>query len=292
MRPGPDGAPPVVDRRTSATPASTELAARLRDWPGAIDAVAVARRRRPAARRLRPRHRGASSPPRPGRPRVLLGRVDRGRARRDGDRDPRPRRAARPAAGPAARRPGRTTPRTPSASRPRRARLGLPPDRDRRRPRVVRGRRPAPGAQGRGRRRRGLRRLRPPPDGDPGDARRRPPARAGPARLGRLRAADVPPDRGPARRLRRRPGRGRRGRDRRHLGRPRPGHDDRLGRAGWPRRSRRGGRTSSVAAPGIGRGDGRWLAGEVRPGDVVLVMGGGRSYRIGEVLLEELARRG
>jgi hypothetical protein len=36
---------------------------------------------------------------------------------------------------------------------------------------------------------------------------------------------------------------------------------------------------------------GRWLAAEVEPGDAVLVMGGGRSYRIGEVLLEELARR-
>jgi hypothetical protein len=32
----------------------------------------------------------------------------------------------------------------------------------------------------------------------------------------------------------------------------------------------------------------RWLAGEVRSGDVVLVMGGGRSYRIGELLLEHL----
>ena len=32
----------------------------------------------------------------------------------------------------------------------------------------------------------------------------------------------------------------------------------------------------------------RWLADRVRPGDVVLVMGGGRSYRIGELLLEHL----
>jgi len=46
-----------------------------------------------------------------------------------------------------------------------------------------------------------------------------------------------------------------------------------------------------VAAPGTVEATGRWLAGEVRPGDAVLVMGGGRSYRIGEVLLEELARR-
>jgi hypothetical protein len=35
----------------------------------------------------------------------------------------------------------------------------------------------------------------------------------------------------------------------------------------------------------------RWLAGEVRAGDVVLVMGGGRSYRIGELLLAHLGSR-
>jgi UDP-N-acetylmuramate-alanine ligase len=46
-----------------------------------------------------------------------------------------------------------------------------------------------------------------------------------------------------------------------------------------------------VAAPGSVEATGRWLAREARAGDVVLVMGGGRSYRIGEVLLEELARR-
>jgi UDP-N-acetylmuramate--alanine ligase len=46
-----------------------------------------------------------------------------------------------------------------------------------------------------------------------------------------------------------------------------------------------------AAAPGSVEATGRWLAGEVRSGDAVLVMGGGRSYRIGEVLLEELARR-
>lgn len=45
-----------------------------------------------------------------------------------------------------------------------------------------------------------------------------------------------------------------------------------------------------VAAPGSVEATGAWLARETRPGDVVLVMGGGRSYRIGEVLLEELAR--
>jgi UDP-N-acetylmuramate--alanine ligase len=47
-----------------------------------------------------------------------------------------------------------------------------------------------------------------------------------------------------------------------------------------------------IGAPGSVEATGKWLADEARPGDVVLVMGGGRSYRIGEVLLEELARRG
>jgi UDP-N-acetylmuramate--alanine ligase len=43
-----------------------------------------------------------------------------------------------------------------------------------------------------------------------------------------------------------------------------------------------------VAAPGSVEETARWLAREVRPGDAVLVMGGGRSYRIGEELLELL----
>lgn len=42
------------------------------------------------------------------------------------------------------------------------------------------------------------------------------------------------------------------------------------------------------AAPGSVEATASWLAGEVRAGDVVLVMGGGRSYRIGELLLEHL----
>ena len=46
-----------------------------------------------------------------------------------------------------------------------------------------------------------------------------------------------------------------------------------------------------MAAPGSVEATARWLAGEVRPGDAVLVMGGGRSYRIGEELLELLADR-
>lgn len=45
-----------------------------------------------------------------------------------------------------------------------------------------------------------------------------------------------------------------------------------------------------AAAPGSVEATARWLASEVREGDVVLVMGGGRSYRIGELLLEHLAR--
>ena len=44
-----------------------------------------------------------------------------------------------------------------------------------------------------------------------------------------------------------------------------------------------------VAAPGSVEATAEWLAGRVRPGDAVLVMGGGRSYRIGELLLERLA---
>ena len=49
--------------------------------------------------------------------------------------------------------------------------------------------------------------------------------------------------------------------------------------------------TIPVAAPGSVEATARWLAGEVRAGDVVLVMGGGRSYRIGELLLEHLGSR-
>ena len=47
----------------------------------------------------------------------------------------------------------------------------------------------------------------------------------------------------------------------------------------------------TAAAPGSVEATASWLAGEVRPGDAVLVMGGGRSYRIGELLLDRLARR-
>ena len=47
----------------------------------------------------------------------------------------------------------------------------------------------------------------------------------------------------------------------------------------------------TVAAPGSVEQTADWLAGEVRTGDAVLVMGGGRSYRIGELLLERLAGR-
>ena len=71
---------------------------------------------------------------------------------------------------------------------------------------------------------------------------------------------------------------------------PRSRHHDHLGR-----RARGGGGrphpTIPVAVPGSVEATARWLAGEVRPGDAVLVMGGGRSYRIGEELLELLADR-
>lgn len=46
-----------------------------------------------------------------------------------------------------------------------------------------------------------------------------------------------------------------------------------------------------VSAPGSVEATAAWLAREVRSGDAVLVMGGGRSYRIGELLLEALAAR-
>lgn len=46
-----------------------------------------------------------------------------------------------------------------------------------------------------------------------------------------------------------------------------------------------------IAAPGSVEATALWLADQVRSGDVVLVMGGGHSYRIGELLLEALAAR-
>jgi UDP-N-acetylmuramate--alanine ligase len=52
-------------------------------------------------------------------------------------------------------------------------------------------------------------------------------------------------------------------------------------------RARRGGMTAM--APGSVEATAAWLADRVEPGDAVLVMGGGRSYRIAELLLESLA---
>ena len=49
--------------------------------------------------------------------------------------------------------------------------------------------------------------------------------------------------------------------------------------------------TIPVAAPGSVEATAAWLTSQVRSGDAVLVMGGGRSYRIAELLLEELERR-
>ncbi len=47
----------------------------------------------------------------------------------------------------------------------------------------------------------------------------------------------------------------------------------------------------TVAAPGSVEATAAWLAGQVRPGDVVLVMGGGHSYQVADLLLRDLARR-
>ena len=132
--------------------------------------------------------------------------------------------------------------------------LGVPADRDRLGARVLRGRRTPPGAQGRGGRCRGLRRLRPPPHRHPRDAHGDPAARTGSARVGGVRAVDVPSNGRPPARLRRRArdsGRGGRGG---HLGRSRPGHHGRL------RRRPRAGRGSGPArdpgrGPRLGRRD-------------------------------------
>ncbi|HEX2626299.1 MAG TPA: hypothetical protein VHL56_05295, partial [Candidatus Limnocylindrales bacterium] len=51
-------------------------------------------------------------------------------------------------------------------------------------------------------------------------------------------------------------------------------------------RARRPGMTAN--APGSVEATAAWLAHEVRDGDAVLVMGGGKSYRIAELLLERL----
>jgi hypothetical protein len=82
-------------------------------------------------------------------------------------------------------------------------------------------------------------------------------------------------------------GHGRCGRDRRHLGQPRSGHDHHVGRgAGGGDGPRKPGLTA--VAPGSVEQTAAWLAREVRPGDAVLVMGGGKSYRIAELLVEAL----
>ena len=80
----------------------------------------------------------------------------------------------------------------------------------------------------------------------------------------------------------------RRSGDRGHLGRPRPGHDDRLGGRPGGRRSRPAGRISRSLPRARSRRPRTGWPTEVRAGDVVLVMGGGASYRIGERLLARL----
>jgi UDP-N-acetylmuramate--alanine ligase len=59
-------------------------------------------------------------------------------------------------------------------------------------------------------------------------------------------------------------------------------------------RRRRGeslGAPGAIEATGSVEATAAWLAREVSPGDAVLVMGGGRSYRIGELLLDALQER-
>ena len=90
--------------------------------------------------------------------------------------------------------------------------------------------------------------------------------------------------------VRRGPRRGRPGGHHRHLGGPRPGPDDHLGRGA------RGGRRPRAAAcrrspSGSPEAAAAWLADAVEPGDVVLVMGGGRSYVAAEQLVERLRAR-
>ncbi len=58
--------------------------------------------------------------------------------------------------------------------------------------------------------------------------------------------------------------------------------------AGLAEAVRRSGPGLTVEAPGSVEATADWLAGQVAPGDVVLVMGGGHSYRIGERLLQRL----
>jgi hypothetical protein len=48
--------------------------------------------------------------------------------------------------------------------------------------------------------------------------------------------------------------------------------------------------TMIVEAPGTVEETAAWLAEHVQPNDAVLVMGGGRSYLIGRLLLEALGR--
>ena len=77
---------------------------------------------------------------------------------------------------------------------------------------------------------------------------------------------------------------GRPRRHRRHLGRSRPRHDHHQRRPSWPRPvAALSGRP--VAAPGSPEATADYLADRVQPGDIVLAMGGGRSYVIAERLV-------
>ena len=152
-----------------------------------------------------------------------------------------------------------------------------------------RGRRAADGGQGRGRRRGRDRRLRPPPDGHREDPRGGARALPGPTGVGGVRAADLPPHGDDAAAIRRRcwprPTRSRS---------PTSGRDAiRTRRSPAPAELAAAVRAAGgplAEAPGSVEQTADYLAERVKPGDVVLVMGGGRSYVIADRLVELLRR--
>ena len=292
--PGPEPAPRPSSSPTSPTRAPRRLVRRVApDWPGRLVVTALVDGPRQPRGRRRSAASPSSSPRRPVR-RAVAHRPDRRLGpERDDDRDRRARPAGRRAGDRrASRRPAATTRATPSG---RRRGPGSPSA-------STRGRDPRRA----GELRRGIgRRLE-----RKGEARgvvvyddygHHPTAIAatlaavrqrepGRRRLGRLRAADLPPHRGAPRRVRGGPGATAdavaiadiwAGRD----------PDTTIASAGGPRRapSPRPAGARGRGAPGSVEATAAWLAGRVRPGDAVLVMGGGRSYRIGELLLEHLA---
>ena len=198
---------------------------RLGDWPGEIIAYALVDEVRARLGELRAcdRERFATA----AGPATSSWAASPAASRRHHARDPRLAGARGPVTA-RLRLPAATTPRMPSAWRRCHARR-LAGGRRAPASRPSRASAAASNAWARSPGRR-LRRLRPPSDGHSRDAARAPPARARPPRVGRLRAADVPSDRGHARRVRRCAGRSRCGRHRGDLGRPGPRPNSRLGR--------------------------------------------------------------